>query len=50
MIEAAAAVTAKTVAVTEMAVVVMTMAEKAVEDGNDGKGSGRWHIGGDTGS
>jgi hypothetical protein len=37
----AVAVMAKTAAVTEMAAAVMTMAEKAVADGNDGKGSSR---------
>jgi hypothetical protein len=48
-----------TAAVREPAVVVMTMAEKVAADsmlekvaadGNDGKGGGRWHIGGDAGS
>jgi hypothetical protein len=43
MIEVVAAVTAKTAAVT-------VMMGKAAADGNNGKGSSRWHIGGDTGS
>jgi hypothetical protein len=47
MIEAAVAVVmAKTVT----AAAVMTTAEKVVVDVTDGKGSGRWHIGGNTGS
>jgi hypothetical protein len=50
MIEAAVAVMAKMAAVTEMVTAVMTMAEKVSADSNDGKGSGRWCIGGDTGS
>jgi hypothetical protein len=33
-----------------MAAVVMTMAEMAAVDVTDGKGSGRWHIGGNSGS
>jgi hypothetical protein len=43
MIEAVAEVTAKMAAVT-------VMTGKAAADGNDGKGSSRWHIGGDPGS
>jgi hypothetical protein len=50
MIVMAAAVTAKTAAVTETAVVVMPMAEKAAVDVTDGRGGGRSHIGGNTGS
>jgi hypothetical protein len=41
MIETAAVVTAKTVAVTEKVAAVMTMAEKVVADGNDGEGGSR---------
>jgi hypothetical protein len=41
MIETAAAVTAKMVAVTETATAVMTMAEKAAADSNDREGNGR---------
>jgi hypothetical protein len=37
-----AAVMAKTVAVTEMVVTVMTTAEMAAADGNDREGGGRW--------
>jgi hypothetical protein len=40
-IETAAAVTAKTVVVTETAAAVMTMAEKVMADSNDREGSGR---------
>jgi hypothetical protein len=50
MIAAAAAVTAKMVAVTETAAAVMTTAEKAAVDITDGKGGGRRHIGGNAGS
>jgi hypothetical protein len=46
---AATVKTATTAEVTETAAEVMTMAEKAVVDITDGKGSGRWHIGGNTG-
>jgi hypothetical protein len=42
MIETAAAVMAKMAAVTEMVMAVMTMAEKAAADCNDGEGDGRW--------
>jgi hypothetical protein len=35
---------------TETAAAVMTMAEKMAVDVTDGRGGGRWHIGGNAGS